>query len=154
MIRNLITLIFFFIVGWLVYTQVLGLGSTEEQETGKELVQNAKKTISSVFGILGNEGKKFKNGTYDDAIDQLGSLLDNLRAKNNGENTELQAQLDELKQEEERIKVEITSVKESKMNNDTPNEEDAEKEAKTTEDLKNLTKDIQKVIKLMKIAGE
>ena len=152
MIRNLISLVFFFVVGWLIYTQVLGFGTEEEKETGKELVQSAKKTLSGVFGILSNETKKFKDGTYDDAIDKLGSLLDDLRDKNkaNGGDTELQTKLEELKKEEERIKDEITTAKKTKMTS-----EDAEaKEEQTKKDLHKLTKDIEKVLKMVKVASE
>ena len=152
MIRNLITLIFFFIVGWLVYTQVLGYGTAEEKETGKELVKNAKNTLSSVFGILSNETQKFKDGTYDDAINKLGGLLDDLRAQNNenGGDADLDSQLEELKAEEERIKQEILAAKKNKMSG----KESEQNDKKTKEDLTKLTKDIQKVIKMMKVAGE
>jgi len=145
MIRSLITLVLVFIVGWLVYTQVLGLGTQEEQEQGAELVQLSKKTFSKVFNILKSEGQKIKDGTYDDAINQLGSLLDKLRAKNT--DSGLTNQLDELKKEEERIKEEIA---ESKSNTDeNMTEEDSIKEEKTKKDLKKLAEDIEKVVSLM-----
>ncbi len=150
MIRNLITLIFFFLVGWLVYTQILGLGTDEEKKAGKELVQNTKKTISTVFSILGNEGKKIKGGTYDDALNKLGSLLDNLRSQNN-QSSEVKAQLESLKKEEQRIKKELAEAKEN-TNSDQPLE--SNQEEKTREDLKKLTKDIEKVVKLIDVANE
>jgi Zn-dependent M32 family carboxypeptidase len=147
MISNLIKLLVLFLVGWLIYTQVLGRGTEAEKQQGAELIENGKNVLSSVFGIISNEGQKFKDGTYDDAIDKLGSLLDDLRSKTN--DSELQAKLDELKQEEERIKKEITEVKQDETTAARPTTDPSEKEAKTEKDLKKLTEDIQTVLQLM-----
>ncbi len=148
MIRNLITLVFVFICGWLVYTQILGLGTEEEKEKGAELVQNAKETFGTIFGILKNEGQKIKDGTYDDAINKLGSLLDNLRANNKDAN--LQSELEELIAEEQRIKEAIEKSKQDTTNIKarTTGEESAE-DIKTKEDIKNLTERVAEILKKM-----
>lgn len=147
MIRNLITLLFLFLVGWVIYTQVLGRGSAEEKELSDDLVDNAKNVVSSIGSILGNETKKFKDGTYDDAIDEVGGLLDKLRAKTSDKG--LQAELDKLKEEEQRIKREIAEVK-NEENSARPAKNPAIHEKETKEDIRKLTEDIQRVVEVMK----
>ena len=72
---------FFFIVGWVVYTQFFG--TEQEQAMGKEVIGSAKQTVQGIFNIFQHESGKFKEGTYDDSIDQLGALLDKLREEAN-----------------------------------------------------------------------
>jgi len=92
MIGKLISLVFFFIVGWVVYTQFFG--TEQEQAMGQEVIGNAKRTVKGIFNIFLHESGKFKEGTYDDSIDQLGSLLDKLREESgNEENQEELIQL-------------------------------------------------------------
>lgn len=138
MVGKLISLIFFFIVGWVVYTQIFG--TEQEQEMGKEVIHNAKQTVQGIVSIFQHEGDKIKEGTYDDSIEKLGALLDNLRAqaKESGQEQEL----DQLAEETQRLKKEMLRAKEGidGMNID---------DSKRQEDLKKLTEDIQKLVNNM-----
>ena len=138
MVGKLISLIFFFIVGWVVYTQIFG--TEQEQEMGKEVIHNAKQTVQGIVGIFQHESGKIKEGTYDDSIEKLGALLDNLReqAKESGQEQEL----NQLAEETQRLKKEVLRAKEGidGMNID---------EEKTKEDLKKLTENIQSLVNNM-----
>lgn len=133
MLGKLITLVFFFVVGWVVYTQLFG--STQEQQMGREVIGSAKQTVQGVFSIFKHEGNKIKEGTYDDSIDQLGALLDKLREQTD-DNSEKQ-ELIQLSEETERIK---EQVKKSKEGLESVNDEE------TKEDLRKLTEQVQKVV--------
>jgi ubiquitin C-terminal hydrolase len=135
MIGKLISLVFFFIVGWVVYTQFFG--TEQEQAMGKEVIGNAKQTVQGIFNIFQHEGGKFKEGTYDDSIDQLGALLDKLREEaGNEENRE---ELIQLVQETKRIK---EKIEESKGGAEIDEEQ-------TKEEFKKLTKEVEVIVNKM-----
>lgn len=135
MIGKLISLVFFFIVGWVVYTQFFG--TQEEQAMGKEVIGNAKETVQGIFNIFQHESGKFKEGTYDDSIDKLGALLDKLREEANNE--ENQEELKELVQKTKQIKEKVELSKEG--------EEIDEEETK--KELKKLTEDVEDIVNKM-----
>jgi flagellar motility protein MotE (MotC chaperone) len=135
MIGKLMSLIFFFIVGWVVYTQFFG--TEQEQAMGKEVMGSAKQTVTGIFNIFQHESGKFKEGTYDDSIDQLGALLDKLRKEaSDGENKE---ELIQLVQATKRIKEKVEQSKEG-------GEIDEEQ---TKEELKRLTKEVEVIVDKM-----
>lgn len=135
---KLISLVIFFVIGWVIYTQVFG--TEEEQQMGKEVISNGKETVKGIIGIFQHESGKIKEGTYDESIDKLGSLLDNLRkeAKNDSQKKELDA----LLTEKERIEEEVTKSKAE------GGEEDATDE-QTKKDLKMLTENVKKLVDAM-----
>ena len=136
MIGKLITLIVFFVIGWVVYTQIFG--TSEEQAMGKEVISNAKQTVGSIVNIFKHEGGKIKEGTYDDSIDKLGTLLDNLRAqsKNNSQKLELEA----LAEETKLIKEKVQHAKEGTEEVD---------DEQTRQELQRITEKVQKVVEAM-----
>ncbi len=134
MIGKLISLIIFFTIGWVIYTQVFG--TDEEQEMGQEVIVNAKETMQGIFGILQHESGKIKEGTYDESIQNLGNLLDKLRE--NAKDEDQKEELSNLKEEQERLKEEVEKAKE-------PGAEEIDNE-KTKEDLKRLTEKVVKIV--------
>jgi ubiquitin C-terminal hydrolase len=135
MIGKLISLVFFFIVGWVVYTQFFG--TKQEQAMGQEVIGNAKETVQGIFSIFQHESGKFKEGTYDDSIDKLGALLDRLREQ--ADNEDNQEEILTLVQETKRIKEKVQQSKEG-------TEID---EAQTKEDLKKLTEEVEVIVNKM-----
>ena len=134
MIGKLISLVIFFTIGWVVYTQVFG--TDEEQEMGQEVIGNAKETVQGIFGIFQHESGKIKEGTYDESIQNLGNLLDNLRE--NAKDEDQKEELTGLKEEQTRLKEEVEKAKE-------PGAEEIDVE-KTKEDLKTLTQKVKKIV--------
>jgi flagellar motility protein MotE (MotC chaperone) len=135
MIGKLMSLVFFFIVGWVVYTQFFG--TEQEQAMGKEVIGSAKQTVTGIFNIFQHESGKFKEGTYDDSIDQLGALLDKLRKEASDE--ENKEELIQLVQATKRIKEKVEQSKEG-------GEIDEEQ---TKEELKRLTKEVEVIVDKM-----
>lgn len=135
MIGKLISLVFFFIIGWVVYTQFFG--TEQEQAMGKEVIGNAKQTVKGIFNIFQHESGKFKEGTYDDSIDQLGTLLDKLREE--AGNEENQEELIQLVQETKRIKEKVQQSKEGAEID----------EEQTKEEFKRLTKEVEVIVNKM-----
>lgn len=136
MIGKLITLIFFFVVGWVAYTQFFG--SPEEQKMGREVITSGKQTVKGILNIFKHEGDKIKQGTYDDSIDQLGTLLDKLREES--KDGAQQEELIQLAEETKRLK---EQVEKSKQGFESTNDE------QTKEDLIKLTEKVQKVVENM-----
>lgn len=144
MIKNLITLVIFFVLGWLAYTQFFG--TDKEKEQGKALIGSAKQTFGIVVDIFKSEGEKIQSGTYDDAINKLGKVLDDLRsADKKGDYNERIAQLEtEKKRLEEDLKTE------EKETADNPQARGLVPEkSKAKEGLKKLTEDIDKLLEDM-----
>jgi hypothetical protein len=134
MIGKLISLAFFFVVGWVVYTQFFG--TEQEQAMGKEVIGSAKETVKGIFNIFQHESGKFKEGTYDDSINQLGALLDKLREEASDENKQ---ELIELVKQTQRIKEKVQQSKEG-IEID---------EEQTKEELKKLTKEVEVIVNKM-----
>lgn len=136
MISKLISLVFFFVVGWVVYTQIFG--TVKEQEMGQNVIVQGKETMKSVFKIFQHESDKVQSGKYDESIKKVGQLLTDLRSE--ATNDEQKDKLAELEKEKDRISKEI----ENSQNNDDPvvNE-------KNKEDLKKLVKNIDKLLESM-----
>lgn len=138
MLGKLITLVFFFVVGWVVYTQLFG--STQEQQMGREVIGSAKQTVKGIFSIFKHEGNKIKEGTYDDSIDQLGSLLDKLREQANDSSDK--QELFQLAEETKRIKEQVLK---SKQGSESVNDQ------QTEQDLKKLAEKVQKVVERLEV---
>lgn len=136
MVGKLISLVIFFVIGWVVYTQFFG--TEEEQQMGQEVISSAKQTVKGIVGIFQHESGKIKEGTYDDSIEKLGSLLDRLREE--AKNDETKEELKQLSEETTRIKKEVEKAKEGE-NVD---------EQQTKQDLKKLTEDVERLVDHLK----
>lgn len=79
MIKSLIKLAFFLVVGILVYNYFFG--TPEEKQQSREIFSEVRDLTRSAFNLLKSEKAKFDDGKYDDAVDQVGGLLENLRGK-------------------------------------------------------------------------
>ncbi|MCH2021689.1 MAG: DUF47 family protein [Saprospiraceae bacterium] len=138
MIVKLLSLIFFFVVGWIAYTQFFG--TPQEQKMGQEVISNGKETIQSVFKIFFHEGEKIQDGTYDETIEKIGELLDNMRKQvKDGKQTQ---RLDELEKEKDRITEDV--------HNNTDRDQMVLTET-NKKDLKNLIKNIDLMLDNMEV---
>ena len=79
MIRSLIKIALLLVVGILVYN--FFFGSAAEKESSRNVFRKGGELISSVVGIVKDEGKKFEKGKYDDALDKVGNLFSDLKDK-------------------------------------------------------------------------
>ena len=100
MLRSLIKLGLFLIAGILVYNYFFG--TVEEKQQSKEIFTDVKNLTKSAVGLLKKEKEKFDEGKYDDAVDKIGGLIDNLKGKAQQleNNRELLEQIADLEQKQ------------------------------------------------------
>lgn len=83
MIKSVLKLALFLIIGIVAYNYFLG--DEQEKEQARNIVQGTgkaiKKGVNVGVGLLKDEYKKFKEGKYDRALDKVGNLLQDAKQK-------------------------------------------------------------------------
>lgn len=79
MLKSLLKVALLLVVGILVYNYFFG--TEEEKQQSAEIFTNVKDLTKSAVGLLKSEKEKFDEGKYDEAVDQIGGLIDNLKGK-------------------------------------------------------------------------
>ena len=79
MIRSVIKLALFLVVGILVYN--FFFGTEAEKESSRQVFSKGKDLVGSVVGLIGSEKDKFEAGKYDNALAKVDDLFDNLKDK-------------------------------------------------------------------------
>ena len=79
MIRKALRLIIILVVGILVYNMFLG--NEAEKENSREVFSKIKEVGVAVKDLLKSEKSKFDEGKYDDALDKVGSVFQNLKRR-------------------------------------------------------------------------
>ena len=79
MIRSIIKVGLFLIVGILVYN--FFFGSAEEKAQSKEIINKATDVGKAGVGLLRDEVAKFRSGKYDNALDKIGTAIDATKEK-------------------------------------------------------------------------
>ncbi len=77
MIRSLIKLALLLVVGVLIYNYFFG--TYEEKEQSKAVFRKVYDLGKDAYNVLRTEKEKFDEGKYDEAVDKIGGLLDNLK---------------------------------------------------------------------------
>lgn len=112
--RFLIKIALLLVVGVVIYNYFFG--TPEEKEQSKEVIHTATEAGKAVwsfgkeaFNLLRSEKKKFDAGKYDEAVDNVGGLLDKLRgqAKTIEDNKDLIARLDRLERNRQNLEKKI-----------------------------------------------
>ena len=98
MMRSLIKLGLILVVGILVYNYFFG--TPEEKQQSKAIFEDVRSLTQSAIGLLKTEKVKFDEGKYDDAVEKVGGLLDNMKGKAEQlkDNKDLIGQISELQQ--------------------------------------------------------
>ncbi len=79
MIKTIIKLGLFLVVGILIYNYFLG--TPEEKETSAKIFSEIKDVGKSIGQLIKNEREKFDKGKYDNALDKIGNLFESLKSK-------------------------------------------------------------------------
>ena len=79
MIRGLIQIFIIAVVGLVAYN--FFLGTAEEKEQSREIINKVKEVGQSGVDLIKAEKEKFDAGKYDDALDKIGGLVDKLKSK-------------------------------------------------------------------------
>ncbi|MCB0549465.1 MAG: hypothetical protein KDD19_17960 [Phaeodactylibacter sp.] len=109
MLRSLIKLAAFLVAGILVYNYFFG--TAEEKAQSKEIFSDIKDLTKSAVGLLKSERQKFDEGKYDDAVDKIGGLIDNLKGKAEKleDNRELLDQIADLQSQQRSLETKLGS---------------------------------------------
>ena len=125
MLGKLIFFIFVLVLGWLAYAQFLG--TDKEQKISNEVIDGSKKTIKGIMGIFEHEKEKLQNGRYNESINKIIELLEQLKTQEDQD----QERIDSLKDESQRLK--------QKLNDPALTDEE---QSKSEEELKKLIEEI------------
>ncbi len=110
MIKRLLSLAAMLIIGLLVYNTFFG---TEEDR------ESVEKVTSGFKELFQSTKDKYKSGEYDEAIDKIGDIFNQLKDKANDLNSdEFKGELSELQQKKERLE-ELLRELETKENTPT-----------------------------------
>lgn len=153
MIRSVIKLGVFLVVGIVAYNYFLG--TPEEKEKAKATIQKAKevgKTVGGALIDLGKDGiallkeerQKFKEGKYDNAVKKVSGLISTIKDKVEDTGGALLDQVNDLEKQKDAIAKQLDEAKESgeEMSDET-------KES-LTKDFEALTKKAEEVLKELK----
>ena len=107
MLRSLIKLGLFLVAGILVYNYFFG--TPEEKAQSKEIFTDIKKLTRSAVDLVKAEKQKFDEGKYDDAVDKIGGLIENLKGKAEKleNNRELLDQISALQQQQRSLETKL-----------------------------------------------
>lgn len=86
-------------------------GTAEEKAQSKEIFSDIKDLTKSAVGLLKSERQKFDEGKYDDAVDKIGGLIDNLKGKAEKleDNRELLDQIADLQSQQRSLETKLGS---------------------------------------------
>ena len=79
MIRFILTTAFFLVIGILGYNYFFG--TVEEKEQAKEIFSKGAEVIGSSAKLLKSEYEKYEDGKYDEALDNISTILDKQKEK-------------------------------------------------------------------------
>jgi hypothetical protein len=147
MIRSLLKLALFLVVGILVYNYFLGTPS--EKETSRKIFTEVKEVGVSVADLLRSEKQKFDSGKYDQALDKLGSIYQGLKKQGSKLSQEQRRRIEDLERQRGDLErsVRQTSLD---MEGDSFNEE--EKSGKTrqlNDELQRLLRETERLVSEM-----
>lgn len=112
MVRSLIKLGLILVVGILVYNYFLG--TPEEKATSKEIFREVKDLGKATWGLLKSEKDKFDQGKYDEAIDKVGTIFDQLKGHARDlHDDRLLDRVDELDRKRDDLKLRLQQAEDS-----------------------------------------
>jgi chromosome segregation ATPase len=136
MIKLLIRVVLVLVIGVLVYNYFFG--TAEEKENVQNITGKVKDLGGAVKDLLVDEKEKFDSGKYDDALDKMGTLLENLKEKG----AAYRDQIADLDQKRKAVQDHVDQVK----NMTEGNEEEIDMVKK---ELQDLMKETEKLIQEM-----
>lgn len=155
MIKSLFKLALILVVGILVYNYFLG--NATEQQNAKEVFGKIKEVGVAVKDLVKSEKEKFDEGKYDEALDKIGGLFDDLKqkAKDIDENyVDRIAQLEDKRKElEERLKNLNSGDRPDEYNGFTEKGGETE-ENKLRKEIEKLMKQTEKVVQDMERSSQ
>ncbi len=148
MIRSLLKLVLLLVVGILIYNYFLG--TSEEKANSKAVFQKVKELGGEVGTLLKAEKTKYKEGKYDEALDKIGGILDNLKKNAKEFDEKYVDRISELDKQRQELERNLDSLKVHQPDESKPS---AEKD-QLNKNLESLLKDTQKLISEMETSQQ
>ncbi len=117
MLKGLFQLFVIVLIGVLIYNYFLG--SPEEKATSKEIFTKAGDLGKAAFNLLRSEKEKFEQGKYDEAVSQVGGLINSLRsqAQENKDGAAIRS-IDDLERRRKSIEAQVTELEKLRQSGD------------------------------------
>ena len=135
MIKSLLKLALFLVVGILAYNYFLG--TPEEKESTKQVLSGVKEVGKSVGNLLKAEREKFREGKYDEALEKIGNAFENLKSKAQ-DSGDMLDRIKKLEQKKEELQ--------KQLSNEELSEEDREQMKQELEQLIEDTESLQEEV--------
>ena len=110
MIRSILKLAVFLVIGILVYN--FFFGTAEEKESSRQVFNSGKALVGNVVGLLKSEKDKFAAGKYDNALDKVDNLFDDLKEKAQDIDEKYVDRLRDLDDKREQLEEQLAEIKE------------------------------------------
>ena len=147
MIKQLLKLLFLFVIGWIIYVQFWG--TADEKALRQNLFENVRETGKNVGSILKNSKDKVQDGSFDDALSKIGTSIGTLKdqAQNMGKtySTRLKT-IEEKKDQLDNLLEKLNLKKEDETEGAVTEREQkvvSEKIEQITDSLKGLVNDME-----------
>lgn len=139
--KSLLKFAVLLVIGILGYNYFFG--TAEEKAQSKEIVSDVANAGKKIFKTMGNllkdENQKFKEGKYDNALENIGDLLNRARDKARNAKVDIEGALDKLQDRKDSLK----DALDVELSKDSPNQNKIDD---LKHDFENLTKDIQNTL--------
>jgi len=150
MIKNLLKLAVFLVIGVLVYNYFFG--NAVEKERSAKIGNQVKELFQSAVDVVKDEKEKFDAGKYDGALDKVGDAINGLKssARELGDNFEME-KIDELEREKKSLQERLKDAEANEAMAESEEEKDnLEKEQKRIKlDISKLIDKAKKVMEAL-----
>lgn len=136
--RSLLRLLLLVVVAIIVYNYFFG--TAEEKQQSEKIINEVRDLGRSAWNLLKTEKEKFDEGKYDEALNKIGGLIDNLKDK--AETLKDSSLMDDIanlerKRDELQRRVDMNRVEEYDTGGDGLRDEEADQIKKDWKDLMN-----------------
>ena len=108
MLKGLFRLLLFVVSVVLIYNYFFG--DKQEKETSQQIVNQIKDLGKSVSDLLLSEKDKLKEGKYDDALNKVGTFIDNLKSNSDGLSTSELKELNALEVKKNELQEKLSKI--------------------------------------------
>ena len=140
MIKVLFRLLLVIVAGVLIYN--FFLGTEAEKENAKEVFEEFKDVGRAVKDLLTSEKEKLDDGKYNDAIDQVGNLFQDIKERVQPNDTGSLDELADLEHRRKDIAQELDDIEETNLDSTVQEE----KKRKLNIDLEKLMNDTERFL--------
>jgi len=150
MIKTILKVLAVLVIGIVVYN--FFFGTPEEKQQSREIFQKGKELVVSAKDLLQSEKEKFDAGKYDDALDKIGSLFNDLKDKANEFDQDYLDRISELEQRRQELERQLASEQVETYNRsprDSASNEDTPTQRELKRKLDELLKDTDNLMREM-----